>query len=47
MKQYLVLMSMIILGIYIFNIIAGSEDSLGASLKYVWEQGVETRTYTP
>ncbi len=48
MKQYIVLISMIILGIYIFNILAGNgEDSVYSSLQGAWQQGVVIRTYTP
>ncbi len=48
MKQYIVLISMIMLGIYIFNIVAGEgEGSLNASLKNVWQEQVVVRTYSP
>ncbi|QIB69933.1 hypothetical protein Ami103574_11640 [Aminipila butyrica] len=48
MKQYLVLISMVMLGIYIFNMIAGNgPDSIHTSLEYIWEQGIAVRTYTP
>ncbi|MGN0710299.1 MAG: hypothetical protein ACI4LO_00965 [Anaerovoracaceae bacterium] len=48
MKQYMVLAAMIVLGIYIFNTVAGpDDDSINSSLKYMWQQGLEIRTYTP
>lgn len=48
MKQYVVLISMIMLGIYIFNMIAGTgEESIYSSLQHVWQQGVTIRTYSP
>ncbi|MFW5678004.1 MAG: hypothetical protein ACOCNL_17395 [Acetivibrio ethanolgignens] len=48
MKQYMVLAAMIVLGIYIFNTVAGpGSDSINSSLKYMWQQGLEIRTYTP
>lgn len=48
MKQYMVLVAMIVLGIYIFNTVAGpGSDSINSSLKYMWQQGLAIRTYTP
>lgn len=48
MKQYIVLVSMIALGIFIFNVIAGSGDgSIYESMCELWEKGAEIRTYTP
>lgn len=48
MKQYVVLVSMIMLGIYIFNIIAGNgEGTINSSLQHIWQQGVLIRTYNP
>lgn len=44
----MVLISMIMLGIYIFNIIAGNDEmTIHSSLQHMWQQGVITRTYTP
>lgn len=48
MKQYLVLAGMIVLGIYIFNTVAGSDSgSVSTALQQLWQQGLEIRTYTP
>ncbi|WP_164914398.1 hypothetical protein [Aminipila luticellarii] len=48
MKQYVVLISMVMLGIYIFNMIAGNgQESIYSALQEVWVQGAEIRTYSP
>ncbi|MFV0516296.1 MAG: hypothetical protein ACK5MV_02760 [Aminipila sp.] len=48
MKQLIVLISMIMLGMYMFNIIVGdNENSIGTSMKDIWAKGIEIRTYTP
>lgn len=48
MKQYMVLMSMVVLGVYIFNLIAGNDsDSMSSCMQVMWQKGVEMRTYTP
>ena len=48
MKQYMVLMSMVVLGTYIFNIIAGGDsESMNSCMQRLWQKGVELRTYTP
>lgn len=48
MKQFIVLCSTIILGITIFNMIAGpGEDTVMSTVREVWHQGIEVRTDTP
>lgn len=48
MKQLIVLMAMIVLGIAIFNLIAGNgEGSLLSSVKSVWSQELRERTRLP
>ncbi len=48
MKQYIVLVSMVALGVFIFNTIAGSgDDSIATAMKGLWQKGLEVRTYTP
>ncbi len=48
MKQLIVLISMIMLGMYMFNMIVGdNENSIGTSMKDIWAKGIEIRTYTP
>ena len=48
MKQYIVLMSLIALGVYIFEIIAGDgSDSIYSLLGELWQQGMEIRSYNP
>lgn len=48
MKQYMVLMSMVVLGVYIFDLIAGGDsDSMSSCMQAMWQNGVEMRTYTP
>jgi hypothetical protein len=48
MKQFIVLCSTILLGITIFNMIAGpSSDSVMSSVGEVWQQGIQVRTDSP
>jgi hypothetical protein len=48
MKQYVVLSSLIVLGLFIFDIIAGNgEHSLANTLQQVWIEGIDARTYRP
>lgn len=48
MKQLIVMMAMIVLGIAIFNLIAGGDDSSIVSvIKGVWEQEIQMRTSSP
>lgn len=48
MKQFIVLCSTIILGIAIFNMIAGpGDDTVMSTVSEVWQQGIEVRTDTP
>ncbi len=48
LKQYMVLVSMVVLGIFIFEIIAGDDpNSIVNSMANLWEKGLEVRTYTP
>lgn len=48
MKQYVVLSSLIVLGIFIYNIIAGNDgDSIYNTLQDVWAINLNIRTYSP
>ena len=48
MKQFIVLCSTIILGITIFNMIAGpGDDTVMSTVSAVWQQGIEVRTDAP
>ncbi len=48
MKQLIVMMAMIVLGIAIFTMIAGSdEQSLFGTMKNVWDQELQERTHLP
>ncbi|MDY3954638.1 MAG: hypothetical protein SOY83_04045 [Anaerovoracaceae bacterium] len=48
MKQFIVLIAMILLGIMIYQLIAGPEEgSIFHSVKSVWEQEIEARTPAP
>ncbi|MBN7772061.1 hypothetical protein [Clostridium aminobutyricum] len=48
MKQYVVLSSLIVLGLFIYNIIAGNDgDSILHSLQQVWTLNLDVRTYSP
>ncbi|MDR3242907.1 MAG: hypothetical protein LBT34_03140 [Clostridiales Family XIII bacterium] len=46
MKQFLVLCSMILLGVFIYSLIAGPGDSILSLAKGVWASEVEMRTNT-
>jgi len=46
MKQFIVLMSMIALGLFLYACIAGSEDSVLSSLKLLWRHEVMTGPYS-
>lgn len=48
MKQLIVMVAMILLGISIFNLIAGpSEGSIRSSVGQLWQQEIEMRTMEP
>lgn len=47
MKQYIVLLSMIALGIFIYDIIAGGNGSILAALTGLRAKELEIRTYRP
>jgi hypothetical protein len=48
MKQFIVLCSTIILGMTIFNMIMGTDNSsVVSTVSEVWEQGIQIRTETP
>ncbi|MEG1930142.1 MAG: hypothetical protein RR131_03285 [Anaerovorax sp.] len=48
MKQFMVLCSMILLGVVIFNLIMGdSQDSVLSTVKEVWHQQVILHEKTP
>lgn len=48
MKQFIVLCSMILLGIAIYNMIMGPEDSSVINMMGdIWEQGIQVRTNNP
>jgi len=45
MKQFIVLMSMIALGLFLYNYIAGPEDSVMSSLKLLWRHEILASPY--
>ena len=45
MKQFIVLMAMIALGLYLYAIIAGPDDSIMASLRGLWHSSAATSPY--
>jgi len=45
MKQFIVLMSMIALGLFLYSCIAGPEDSVLSALKQLWRHEVLTSPY--
>lgn len=48
MKQVIVMLAMILLGIAIFQIVAGEdEDSVLSTMKGVWQQEIQVRTTHP
>ena len=48
MKQFIILCSTVILGITIFNMIAGpGSDSVMSTVSEVWAQGIQIRTDSP
>ena len=48
MKQFIVLCSTIILGVTIYNMIAGTGGtSVISVVSEVWQQGIQLRTTTP
>lgn len=48
MKQLIVMFAMIVLGVTIFNLIAGGDDnSILSVMKGVWEQEILIRTSSP
>ena len=48
MKQFIVLCSTILLGIVIFNMIAGpGGDTVMSTVSEVWDQGINVRTDSP
>lgn len=46
MKQFIVLMSMIALGLFLYACITGQEDSILSSLKMFWHQEALTGPYS-
>ena len=47
MKQYIVLLSMIALGIFIYDMIAGGDNSILAAVAGLWARELSVRTYRP
>jgi hypothetical protein len=48
MKQFIVLCSTVILGIMIYNMVAGpGSDSVMSTVSEVWQQGIQIRTDSP
>ncbi|MBO5667238.1 MAG: hypothetical protein J6S45_07310 [Firmicutes bacterium] len=48
MKQLIIMVATILLGISIFQMIAGpSEDSIRSSVGQLWQQEIEMRTMEP
>ncbi|MGI6728144.1 MAG: hypothetical protein ACOX4P_06245 [Anaerovoracaceae bacterium] len=48
MKQLIVMIAMVVLGISIFNLIAGGDEgSIVSVVKGVWGQEIEMRTGSP
>ncbi|HPO04273.1 MAG TPA: hypothetical protein PLV37_01995 [Bacillota bacterium] len=48
MKQIIVMVAMIALGIAIFKLVAGGDDgSIIGMMKGIWEQEIEMRTGSP
>ena len=45
MKEMIVLLASIILGIFIFNLIAGDENSIKSELRKAWTDEVSRRQY--
>jgi len=45
MKQFIVLMAMIALGLFLYAVIAGPEDSILSSLKMIWRHELEASPY--
>lgn len=46
MKQFIVLMSMIALGLFLYACIAGSGDSILTALKALWRHEILTGPYS-
>lgn len=45
MKQLIVLISMVLLGLYLFGLIAGPQDgSVYSSVRQLWQQEIQQRT---
>lgn len=47
MKQFIVLCAMIALGIFLFGLVAGGEDSLYGAVQDVWEREITVRSAFP
>jgi len=48
MKQMIVMLAMVVLGIFLYNLIAGKgDDSIAGALSDLWRYEIETRTYVP
>lgn len=45
MKQFIVLMSMVALGLFLYACIAGSEDSILSALKELWRHEIHSGPY--
>ena len=46
MKQFIVLMGMIALGVFLYACIAGPEDSIFSSLKLIWRYELAGSPYS-
>ena len=48
MKQIIIMTAMVVLGIFIYQLIAGeSEGSVAGALSGLWRHEIEIRTYSP
>jgi len=47
MKQFIVLMSMIALGLFLYSYITGPEDSILTTLKQLWRHELISSPYRP
>jgi len=46
-KQFIVLCAMIALGVFLFGLVTGGEDSLYGTVKTVWETEIAARSVFP
>ena len=47
MKQFIVLCAMVALGVFLFHLVAGGDDSLYGAVKTVWEGEIAARSVFP